>query len=63
MLVSQLSSLVLSHGMGMSPFYVFQAQAQECTVEKSLKGLSRIKNLNISKIAMKVYNYVCTIYN
>ncbi|XP_019849415.1 PREDICTED: tyrosine-protein phosphatase non-receptor type 23-like isoform X1 [Amphimedon queenslandica] len=32
-------------------------QAQECVVEKSLKGVSKVKNLNISKISMKVAQY------
>ena len=31
-----------------------QGQAQECLVEKSLKGLTKVKNLSISRVAMKV---------
>ena len=40
-----------------------QGQAQECLVEKSLKGIGRVKNLTIARLATRVCSAVskCTI--
>ena len=40
-----------------------QGQAQECLVEKSLKGIGRVKNVTIARLATRVCSAVskCTI--
>ena len=40
-----------------------QAQAQECLVEKSLKGIGRVKNLTIAKLATRVSQSVCLVHH
>ena len=38
----------------MSSPHTAQGQAQECLVEKSLKGVGRVKNNTIAKLAIRV---------
>ena len=38
-----------------------QGQAQECLVEKSLKGIGRVKNVTISRLATRVSSLTFTI--
>ena len=35
-------------------WYAIQGQAQECFVEKSLKGVGRVKNNTVAKLAARV---------
>ena len=37
--------------------WLLQGQAQECLVEKSLKGVGRVKNITISKLASRVSSF------
>ena len=54
MLVNALLLCVWSHDCHLIGYNILQGQAQECFVEKSLKGVGRVKNNTVAKLAARV---------